>query len=73
VPYLVAGYLVVLVSGLCLLAPDRRERPAREVYACHVYECPACNGPTLDLCPAGEDLRRKARDADGLRDPVLDR
>jgi len=61
---------LVLLSSWIGVAPP--ETP-RDRYARHTYQCPHCKRLGADLCPAGEDLRRKARDADGLRDPALDR
>jgi hypothetical protein len=35
--------------------------------------CEQCSRLDAPLCPQGEQMRRQARDADGLIDPALDR
>ncbi len=74
-PIVVAAYLALLAAASAGIAVQDRviHQEPREAYSRHVYGCPACSDHRLVLCPEGERLRQVARDADGLRDPALDR
>jgi hypothetical protein len=74
-PLIVAAYLALLAAASAGIAVQDRaiHQHPRDVYASHVYDCPTCGSPAVTLCPQGERLRKAARDADGFRDPALDR
>ena len=74
-PIVIAAYLALLAAAATGIAVQDRviHQEPREAYSRHVYGCPACGSPQLILCPQGERLRKSARDADGFRDPALDR
>jgi len=70
----IAAYaLLVAACGGVLVARDSRPQEPRAAYSRHVFACPQCSRLDAPLCPEGEQMRRQARDADGLIDPALDR
>ena len=62
---------IALAIGGLAVRKEPSLRP-REEYSLHVHYCQKCSLLDMPLCADGERLRRAARDADGLRDPVLD-
>lgn len=74
-PLIIAAYLLICAAAAGTIAVQDASlvRDPREAYSRHVIDCRRCNRVELPLCPEGERLRQVARDADGLRDPALDR
>jgi hypothetical protein len=70
----IAAYALLLAAcGGVLVARDSRPQEPRTTYSRHVLGCEQCSRLDAPLCPQGEQMRRQARDADGLVDPALDR